>query len=414
MPWYLYLALKQVFPTGRRVSFFACVSIVGVMLGVAVLIGVLSVMNGFQKQIREKIVDTGGHVTIVSNDLIRETGELVAFAEGYPEVVTAQAQAEGIVMMQHRNVPKFPALLSVDVSRAEQVIPVNEYLRSGELADLDDEGIFLSSILARELRAFVGDTVEVYTPLQVTRARYDEVLLPRELEVVGVFETGYAEVDQNLGIVTYRLMRDLYGLEGEAGEPLAHRILVRLKDRDEAIRVATRMEEELGEPYRVLSWLELNENFFFVLALEKTILTIIILFIILVASFSIASSLLTTVVRKTREIGLIGALGGLPRENALVYTIQGLIIGVTGTALGALLAVGVLYFRDPIVLGIARVFGQEDFLLRFYQFSRLPVDYKASDFVTVVIAAVIISTLAGLVPAWRAARLRPSEALRNE
>jgi len=143
-------------------------------------------------------------------------------------------------------------------------------------------------------------------------------------------------------------------------------------------------------------------------------MTFVMIFIILVASFSIASSLLTSVVRKIREIGLLGAMGGRPSQMAALFAFQGFLIGAVGSALGILLALLILHFRNEIIGGIARAFNSEAVLIQFYQFAYLPVQYKWNDLLLVLTAAIGISTLAGLLPAWRAARLKPSDALRNE
>jgi lipoprotein-releasing system permease protein len=151
-----------------------------------------------------------------------------------------------------------------------------------------------------------------------------------------------------------------------------------------------------------------------VLNLEKTINFFLLLFIVIIAAFSVMSSLLISVVRKTREIGLLGALGGKPREVALCFCTQAFIIGVAGTGVGVALGFGFLEIRQPIVNGIAALLHREATLRQFYQFSELPSHPVASDIIMTVIAAIVISTLAGLLPAWRAAKLKPVEALRSE
>jgi lipoprotein-releasing system permease protein len=151
-----------------------------------------------------------------------------------------------------------------------------------------------------------------------------------------------------------------------------------------------------------------------VIQLEKNMMFFFLLFIVLVASFAIASSLLIAVVRKTREIGLIGALGGKPRHVAACFCFQGFFIGVAGTTLGIGFAVTALTFRNEVVHTFARLTQSEAALLRFYQFSNLPLSYSVRDFVLIITSSIVIATLAGLLPAWRAARLKPVEALRNE
>ena len=409
MPWYLYLALKQLFPTGRRVAFFTVASIAGVMLGVAVLIVVLSVMNGFGDEIRRKIVETYGDVHVENGGIMYDQADVMRKIQTLPGVAAVAPYAQGVAMLQADNRPSFPNILGIDVEREEAVVPLARFLVVGWMEDLDDDSVFLSSELAVSLGARVGQKVDVYSPLFLERLKKDEIMLPRAVRVAGIFETGWNQVDSNTVICSLRLMQDLYGLG--AG---VHGVTVRLNPGRDPDAVAAGVNALLGGNYRAVSWLESNRDFLFVLQLEKNMLMFIILFIILVASFSIASSLLTSVVRKTKEIGLLAALGAKPRQVAACFCFQGFFIGVTGTALGILLAVSALTCRNEIVHTFARITHSEAALLRFYQFSNLPLSYSARDFVVIVTSAVVIATLAGLLPAWRAARLKPVEALRSE
>lgn len=410
MPWYIYLALKQLFPSRRICSFFALVSILGVSLGVMVLLVVQSVMNGFGSEIQRKVIDVGGHVRIESGGIIDDYDALMDLALGLPGVEAVEPYAQGVVMAVHRNRPAFPYIRGVVPPNGEPVVvPLESFIIMGSLDDLDDESIVLSSGLAAALGASIDSTIDVYSPLLLERLRADEVLLPRELRVVAIFEAGWNQVDSNTMVGTLRLMQDLYGLG-----PGVHGVAVRL-DRDErSSAVAAALNDLLDSPLHAYTWLAANRDLLFVLRLEKTVMFFIILFIILVASFSIASSLLTAVVRKTREIGLIGALGGRSWEIAAVFCLQGLFIGVVGTALGIGGAVLALTYRNEIVQTFAVLTKSEAALLEFYQFADLPLRYETSDFVIIIGFALFISTLAGLIPAWRASRLRASEALRNE
>jgi lipoprotein-releasing system permease protein len=409
MPWYLYLALKQLFPTGRRVAFFTVASIAGVMLGVAVLIIVLSVMNGFGDEIREKIVETYGDVHVENGGIMYDQAEVMRKISALPEVAAVAPYAQGMVMLQAGNRPSFPYIIGIDAEREQGVVPLDRFLVIGRLADLDDDSVFLSSELAASLGARVGGKVDLYSPLLLERLKKDEILLPREVRVAGIFETGWNQVDSNTVFCSLRLMQDLYNLGSGV-----HGVTVRLQPGRDADELAAKLNALLGGNYRAVSWLESNRDFLFVLQLEKNMLMFIILFIILVASFSIASSLLTSVVRKTKEIGVLAALGGKPRQVAACFCFQGFFIGVTGTALGIGFAVVALTFRNEVVHTFARLTHSEAALLRFYQFSNLPLSYSLRDFVIIVTSSVVIATLAGLLPAWRAARLKPVEALRSE
>lgn len=411
MPWYFYLALKQLFPSGRRFPFFTFISVLGVALGVTLLVVSTSVMGGFGYQIRRMIVDTQGDVQVQGYGLITQPEALQQRIRAVPGVVATTPFAQGVAMIEYDRHPSFPAIQGIDVDRVSDVIPLRRFVRMGSLDDLDDDSVILSSELALSLGARLGSKVEIYSPLLLERLKNDEIMLPRELRVVGIFEIGHQQLDSSIVLVTLRTMQDLYGL-GRA----VHGIDVKIAPGLDADRVAADINHAI-KPDRnaeARSWIEANQDFLFVLQLEKNMIFFLLTFIIIVAAFSVASSLLISVVRKTREIGLLGALGGKPRHVAACFCFQGFFIGVAGTAGGLALGFTVLHFRNDIVRAFTELTGSEQVLTRFYQFSQLPAHITSRDLGLIIVCAVVISTLAGLLPAWRAARLKPVEALRSE
>jgi len=412
MPWYLYLALKQLFPTGRKFPFFTAISVLGVALGVALLVVTISVMGGFGYNIRRMIVDTQGDVQVRGSELIENPAEVLATLGRVPGVVGVTPFAEGTMMLEASGrSPAYPVVLGVDVQRVNSVIPLNHYLHGGSLDDLDDDSIILSSQLAYSIGAGVGAKVEVTSPLLLERLKRDEVFLPRELRVVGIFEIGHQALDSSTVIVTLRRMQDLYGL-GHAVHGFSLKLAPGEDPDAAAARVNAALPPDLSGTAR--SWMEFNKDFLFVLQLEKSLIFLLLLVIIVVAAFSVTSSLLIAVVRKTREIGLLGALGARPREVAACFCLQGFIIGLAGTLVGLGLGFGFLAVRNQIVHFLTRLTASREALLRFYQYSELPSHLERRDLVLIITASIVISTLAGLLPAWRAARLKPVEALRSE
>lgn len=414
MPWYLYLALKQLFPSGRRVPFFTVISVLGVALGVTLLMVSTGVMGGFGREIRRMIVDTQGDVQIRAPRFIPDAEALAEKLEKIDGVVGATPFAEGVVMIEHERKPAYPAIQGIDIDRVNRVIPLDNYIRLGSLERLDDDGVILSSELAFAIGARMGSTVQIYSPLLLERLKGDEVMLPRELEVVGIMQIGHQELDSNLVVVTLRRMQELYGL----GEDV-HALNVKLADGldvDVGTRRINAAIDELapGTGARARSWMDANQEFLFVLQLEKNLIFFLLVFIVVVAAFSVMSSLLIAVVRKTREIGLLGALGAKPRHVAACFCVQGFLIGVTGTLVGLGLGGAALYFRNDMIRVFTQLTGSEEALVRFYQFSNLPAHLSGADFTLIIVSTIVISTLAGLVPAWRAARLKPVEALRSE
>jgi lipoprotein-releasing system permease protein len=411
MPWYLYLALKQLFPTGKRLSFFTAISILGVALGVATLVVTNSVMGGFGYEIRRMIIDTQGEVQIRARSLIDNADGLVDTVGKLPGVVGVTPFAEGVGMLEYGRKPAFPLIQGIDVNRVNNVIPLNRFLRVGSLNDLDDDTVILSSQLAYSLGVLVGGKVTISSPLLIERLKSDEVFLPRELTVVGIFEIGHQQLDANTVLVTLRRMQDLYGL-GES----VHGLNVKIAEKLDADVMAARINAALpAEPeMRARSWLDANSEFLFVIQMEKNLVSVLLLFIILVASFSIMSSLLTTVVRKTREIGLLGALGASPRQIAACFCVQGFLIGLIGTGGGLALGFGFLHVRNDVLLAFTKLTGSQETLERFYQFSKVPAHIESADLVVIIAGTIVISTLAGVFPAVRASKLKPVEALRNE
>ncbi len=408
MPWPIYLALKQLFPTGR-VSFFTLISVLGVGLGVALMLVSTSVMGGFGHQIKRMIIDTQGEVQVKARGLIDPAAGVEKVLAADPGIAAFAPYAQGVVMLEYGRRPAFPAVQGLDLERITDVIPLQRYLTAGSLDDLDDDSVILSSLLASGLGVRPGDTVSIYTPLMLERMKQNEVLLPREVRVAGIFHIGHQQLDSSTVICPLRLMQDLYGLDR-----MVHGYNVRLKPGADADVVAARLGAALPTGVGALTWFEANADFQAVLAFERNMIFFLLTFIIVVAAFSITSSLLVTVVRKTREIGLLGAMGGKARDVAASFCVQGCFIGVAGTVAGLAFGFGLLHWRNAIVGFIARMTMGEEAFVKFYQFSNLPAYTAPKDVAIIVVFSIVAATLAGLIPAWRAARLKPVEALRSE
>ncbi len=409
MPWWLYIAFKQLFPSGKIISFFAAVSILGVSLGILGLFGTQSVMNGFHEQISEKLRDTTGDV-ILSNfgkPMYNSERLCIYLHDKFPEVVSVEQVASGPVMMIHNNAPIFPMLRSYDTINNECALPIKEksFIKMGSLDNLDDDSIILGSRLAGNNGISIGDKVEIFSPTMLDRIKKDEVPMPIALEVVGYLNSDYSEVDSNVALVSLRRMRDLYGLSDSG----THSIVLSLKEGTNCDNFAEKLRREnIG--LKVSTWKDSNEGYLRVIKMEKVMMSLIIFLIIIVASFSICISLYTSVLRKTREIGLSGAMGARPYQIALTYCFQGLFIGVIGSLCGILFTVVLLHFREPLV---ELIVGRES-LIEFYHFAKLPVKYELQDGVCACLFAITLCTLAGLFPAIRAGRLKISEAMRND
>ena len=408
MPWYFYLALKQLFPTGRWFPFFTAISMMGVALGVMVLVIVTSVMGGFGYELRRMIVQTEGEVQVKAR-AIDNAAEIIREIRQVPGVEAATPYVAGHVMILSSGHPAIPIFRGVDLDTIENVANLQRFIRVGSLDDLDDDSVILSAQVAQQLGAAVGDQVEIMSPLILETLKSDEIYLPRRFRVAGFFEIGHQHLDSTIVYGTLRAAQELYGLGTSV-----HGINVRLKEGENEMEAVARINRVLPPHTQAFSWMQSWESFLWVLNLEKTINFFLLLFIVIIAAFSVMSSLLISVVRKTREIGLLGALGAKAHEVALCFCVQAFIIGVTGTAIGVGAGFGVLAIRQNIVNGITNLLQRQETLRQFYQFTELPSHTLMSDLVLIIVASIVISTLAGLLPAWRAARLKPVDALRSE
>lgn len=379
-------------------------------MGVLALFGTQSVMNGFHSEIAVKLIDTGGQITVEAGGKImgKKADALAEKLKALPEVEKVEKLARGSVMMLSGNLPTYPMLRSYDTLSGECAIPIVEknFIRAGDIKDLDDDSIIIGVQIANSLGIAVGDVVEVYAPTLLEKLSKEEVPMPAKLEVVGYLNSGFSDIDNNVCLVSLRRMRDLYMLGNGY-----HSLVLKLKNGVNETAFARKINAEYASyPMQAYTWLTGNAAFLRVIATEKVMMSVIIMLIIIVASFSICSSLYTTVLRKTKEIGLIGAMGARPWQIAACFCLQGFIIGVLGALTGLALTFLLLHFRAPIV----SVIVGEDTLRQFYHFSNLPVKYALSDAINACAFAIVLCTAAGFLPAWRASRLKASEAMRNE
>ncbi len=411
MPWSVYLALKQLFPPGKRFPAFALVSVIGVAVGVCALLVVQTVMNGFSQEHRENIQRMYGH-EIVRGANGRPLSGYKPLEErllAVPGVVAAAPFAEGQVMVKNGNVPALPFVRGIHLELEDKVVPVRRLIVAGSLDELDDDRVILGDRLAAALgiRA-LGEKIEVYSPTMVDELNDDQVPLPVELEVCGVFRSGYVPADENTMIVSLRRMQDLYGLGGAV-----HGIRLRLADPEKAVELLPAISRALPRNAEAIPWMYVNFNFLEAIRFEKSMLFFLMFIITIVASFSIASTLFSAVVKRSREIGIIGALGGRPRQILTIFAAQGLFVGVIGYGFGCALTFLVVACRNEIVKFINNLFGSGEMVAQMYMFREIPVHYNANDFLLAALFTVVTTTVAGLVPAVWASRKKPAEAMRE-
>jgi lipoprotein-releasing system permease protein len=407
MDWATYLACKNLFPSQRKFTFFTVMSIVGVALGVAVLVVVQSVMNGFQADVKENIVRMQGEIRVEGRNGMENLADFEKKLQNFSEIAAVAPYVCGVVMAMHGGTPMFPLAKGIDAGREGSVTDAEAMLSRCSLENLADDWVIVGEQLAVRQGIQVGDCLEIYTPLALEALRRDDIIFPRDVRVAGYFSAG--SCDQHLILCSLPLMQDLYAL-GDG----VHGVALKLREGQSVEKCAKKMQKNLGEEYRVTDWISGNGELLFALRWEKTMMFFVLLFILLVASFSISSSLIANVVRKVREIGLVIAIGGSRYAVAKWFCLQGFFIGLCGTALGMVSGVGVLCQRDCVIRWATRLLRWEGAQNYLSQFVRLPVAYDAWDFIFILLFSLLICVLSGIIPGLRASKINPAEALRCE
>lgn len=428
LPFSLFLALRYLKPKRTFLSIITLISVLGVMLGVTVLILVISVMTGFDRELRQKVIDFDAHILVTTEDILRDWRPLKAKIDNVPGVVATAPYVQGPVIVEFQNRRLAPMIRGIDPVQEEKVIPLRKFIKEGKL-DLQGESTVLGIELARNLHIGVGDKLTVYSPGNLgqvldgikklenakgtdEKKAVDElrdVILPKELTVTGIFETGHYLHDSQFLLVPLYIGQELYDL----GDAL-HGITVKTDDPYGAERVKEKIEEFLQPPEFAETWIDMNRQYFEAVRLERTVMFFLLFFIVVVAAFGIMSTLITVTVQKRREIGIMKALGANISQIIWVFLGQGTVVGLFGTLTGLGLGMILIRYRNEFSHWLASTLHIEIFPREVYQFSEIPAQIVPQDVTIICISAFLICSLAALVPAYFAARLDPVKALRYE
>ncbi|MDD5139350.1 MAG: ABC transporter permease [Verrucomicrobiales bacterium] len=421
LPFELLLALRYLRPKRTFVSIITLISIVGVALGVAVLMIVISVMSGFDHDLREKILGFNAHLKIfaqgkplenyssvlnlvASNKNVRG---IAPFVLGQVLVVTQPAEGQ----------PKLtgaPWVRGVDVDRESFVSVLPQSLIAGKF-DLSGRGIVIGSQFAGNLNLSVGDRISVYSPADLAKmekrqGKADaEAVLPDDYEVRGIFDVGYFEYNANIVVTSLENAQELYNLDDNV-----HGLMVMLRDPYQAPQVRRELAVALGSNYTMSIWTEENSGILNALLVEKNVMFYLLFFIVLVAALCILSAQITFVVQKTREIGMLKALGATNLQISGVFLGQSAIIGVLGVISGYGIGMLAITYRNEFLHFMNRMTGFELFPASIYGFGDLPALIDPRDIAIICGLSFVICIFGGVLPAIRAGRLKPVEALRYE
>ena len=399
---------------GRRnafISFISGVSMFGIALGVAALIIVLSVMNGFRKEVQDRMLSVISHVEVVSADgnALPDWQATVTAARQNPQVIGAAPFIAAQALIVRGDEPRGAIVRGISPNEEATVTDVAARLKDTVFARLvpGQWGVVLGIELARTLGVRGGDKVTIVLPGgQVTPAG----VVPRlkQLTVVGTFDAGHYEYDSTLALVHVDDAAKLFRVAGPTG------VQLRLKDLNQARDVGAQLEQSLGRQVIVRDWTHTNRNWFAAVQLEKRLMFIILTLIVAVAAFNLVSTLVMTVTDKQADIAILRTLGASPRSVMGIFMVQGALSGVIGTFIGVAFGLLIAFNVGVIVSAIETALRVSFLPPSIYLISRMPSEPQSADIVPVVVISLVLSFIATLYPSWRASRVQPAEALRYE
>jgi lipoprotein-releasing system permease protein len=424
LPFELLLALRYLRPKRTFVSIITLISIVGVALGVAVLIIVISVMSGFDHDLREKILGFNAHLKIFARGTTMQNyADVMRLVSSNKNVRGVAPFVLGQVLVEtepsntnaQNTFTAAPWLRGVDVNAENSVSVLPKKIVAGAF-DLSGQSAVVGSSFAESLNLSVGDRISIYSPADLKKMKAqrgnanEEAVLPDDYTVTGIFDMGYYEYDANVIVTSLENAQELYNLDDSV-----HGLMVMINDPYQAKQVRSELLQTLGPDFNITTWTDENSAILGALIVEKNVMFILLLCIVAVAALCILSAQITFVIRKTREIGMLKALGATNFQVSTVFLSQSAVIGALGVLTGLGFGILALSYRNEFLEFMRRMTGWELFPESIYGFNELPAIIAPHDIEIVCgISFVIICAIGGILPAILAWSLKPVEALRYE
>jgi len=422
----VFLGLRYLKPKRTFLSIITVISVLGVTLGITVLILVISVMSGFEKELQRKVLGFDAHIILTTGGVMEEWREILGVVEAEPSITGSAPFVQGPVLVEFGGRRLAPKIRGIDPVMEDSVTAIRDFIVMGEY-DLEGDKTILGLELARALGVRVGDTITLYSPGNISEI-LDEIerleaagdqprstdglkamVLPIELEVAGIFESGRYLYDSEFLLVPMHIGQEIYNLEDNV-----HGIALRTLDPYRAGETRLALRDTMGPSVMIMTWMDMNKQLFEAIKMERNLMFFLLMFIVIVAAFCIMNTLITVTVQKTREIGIMKALGARAIQIIGVFVAQGVIVGIVGTVTGLGLGIALVQFRNEVSQWLASTLGIEVFPAAVYQFTEIPAEIVASDVAIICLSSFLVCSVAAFLPAWFAARLDPVKALRYE
>ncbi len=392
----------------KFVPFITVCSLLGIAISVMTMIVVIGVMNGFEKDLKEKMVSMNSHITLENRmgGGIDPYEALMAKVNKLDNVKATAPFLIGEALVRTRAGGKGVVLKGIDSELENGVSDLKKYVKKGDYK-LSPKGVLVGGELARFFGITVGDVIVINIP---TKSATSFGLIPRELKckVEGIFSSGLYDFDMSFVYISLDTYQKFLGVTNVSG------VNVQLYDFDSSVDMKTKITRELGYPYYARTWLERNVNLFRAIRTEKVVMFIILVVAIIIAAFNISSTLVMTVMEKTRDVGILKSLGASRLSIMKIFLYQGFFVGILGTVMGVLSGGLIIRYIDVIADLVSKIFGFEVFPKDIYLFDKIPAYISPFDISVIAISAILISVVAAVYPAWKASMLNPVEALRYE